>query len=97
MMVGSLENQSLNCALNFNPAALDLFVPCGNQINKIGDNRDCWLINPKAISKLHLRKYFFVGCLFAMCVRSGILMNLNLSPLCWKRLTGDTLSERDIF
>lgn len=71
-------------------------MPCGNKVSKIGENRDCWLINPKATSKLHLRKYYFIGALFGMCVRSGILMNLNLAPIVWKRLTGDKLRNEDV-
>lgn len=65
-------------------------------MNKIGENRDQWVINPKAVGKLHLRKFNFLGCLFGMCVRSGILMNLNLAAMVWKRLTADTVSRQDI-
>ena len=65
-------------------------------MNKLGDNRDCWMINPKAKSKLHMRKFHFIGALFGMCVRSGILMNLKLAPICWKRLTGDKVTVSDL-
>lgn len=65
-------------------------------MNKIGNNRDQWVINPKATTKKHLRKFKFMGCLIAMSVRSGILMNLNLAGLFWKRLTADKVSINDI-
>lgn len=73
-----------------------MFVPCGNQANRLGENRDKWLINPKANTKLHLRKFTFLGALFGMCVRSGILANLNLAALVWKRLTADTCTIQDL-
>jgi len=38
----------------------------------------------------------FVGGLFGMSVRSGILLNLNLAPIFWKKLTKDSLSDIDI-
>jgi hypothetical protein len=94
---GGLFRESITeFCLELQSGCLELFVPCGNQANKIGENRDQWLINPKASSKLHLRKFFFIGCMFAMCVRSGILMNLNLTKTFWKRLTGETVTEDDI-
>lgn len=75
---------------------IDLFIPCGNQAGKVGENRDQWVVNPKATSKMHLRKYNFIGALFGMSIRSGILMNMNLASLFWKRLTADNLSVKDI-
>lgn len=75
---------------------LDLFIECGNKESNVGDNRDCWVINPRATSKKHLRKFHFLGCLMGMSVRTGILMNFNLAPMVWKRLTGDRLTAKDI-
>jgi E3 ubiquitin-protein ligase HERC2 len=94
---GGLFRESITgLCLELQSKVLDLFLPVGNQTNKIGENRDCWIVNPKATSKIHLRKFQFIGCLFGMCVRSGVLINLNLAPMFWKRLTGDTLTSRDI-
>lgn len=76
--------------------ALELFIPSANQANKIGDCRDKWVINPQASSDLHLKMFEFVGGLFGMSVRSGILLNLNLAPIFWKKLTKDSLSDIDI-
>lgn len=40
--------------------------------------------------------YEFVGSLFGMSVRSGILLNLNLAPIFWKTLTKESLSINDL-
>jgi hypothetical protein len=54
------------------------------------------VINPKACSKTQLKKFNFIGALFGMSVRSGMLMNLSLASLMWKRLTADNISVKDI-
>lgn len=40
--------------------------------------------------------YEFVGSLFGMSLRSGILLNLNLAPIFWKTLTDEPLKVNDI-
>lgn len=45
---------------------------------------------------MHLKMYEFVGSLFGMSVRSGILLNLDLAPIFWKTLTKESLSISDI-
>lgn len=77
-------------------SALELFIPSANQSNKMGENRDKWVLNPQATSDMHLKMYEFVGSLFGMCVRSGILLNLDLAPIFWKTLTKEPLTPADI-
>jgi hypothetical protein len=40
--------------------------------------------------------YEFVGSLFGMSVRSGILLNLDLAPIFWKTLTKESLGINDL-
>ena len=53
-------------------------------------------MNPQATSDMHLKMFEFVGCLFGMSVRSGILLNLDLAPIFWKTLTKEPLSVNDL-
>ena len=45
---------------------------------------------------MHLKMFEFVGSLFGMSVRSGILLNLDLAPIFWKTLTKEPLSVNDL-
>ncbi len=45
---------------------------------------------------MHLKMYEFVGSLFGMSVRSGILLNLDFAPIFWKTLTKEPLKINDI-
>jgi len=38
------------------------------------------------------KMYEFLGALIGMCVRSGILMNLNLPGFIWKQLTEEEVN-----
>jgi E3 ubiquitin-protein ligase HECTD3 len=40
--------------------------------------------------------YEFLGALIGMCVRSGILMSLNLPGFVWKQLTDEELTINDL-
>lgn len=76
--------------------ALELFIPSANQASKLGENREKWILNPQATSDMHLKMFEFVGSLFGMSVRSGILLNLDLAPIFWKTLTKEPLSVNDL-
>jgi len=38
----------------------------------------------------------FIGALFGMSIRSGILLNLNLADTVWKQLTDEKLTNADL-
>ena len=84
---GGMQRDSLSeLCHELQSSALDLFVPTENTVDKAGGNQDCWMLNPKLVAQdsQHLKMYEFVGALFGMAIRSGNLLNLNLSPVVWK-------------
>lgn len=93
---GLFRDSITEFCLELQSKVLNLLIPCGNQAANLGDNRDAWVINPQATSKKHLRKFHFIGCLMGMSLRTGILLNFNLAPMVWKRLTGDEVTQKDI-
>lgn len=75
---------------------LTLLIPTPNNLHNMGENRDCWIINPSATSKSDRDLFLFVGKLFGVAIRTQNNLNLSLPPLFWKRLLLDPVSTRDL-
>ena len=75
---------------------LPLFIPCGNQVAKVGDNRDKWVVNPGATSSAQMKAFEFIGALIGMSIRSGILIDLRLPAMFWKNLTEEKVTQNDL-
>lgn len=77
---------------------LDLIVPCPNAQNEVGENRDKLVFNSSFSSDLSKQRVFeFLGKLTGLACRNSILIDINLSPLTWKPMTGEALSSSDFF
>jgi hypothetical protein len=75
---------------------LPLFVPSTNRTQDVGLNRDCFVINPKALSAMHQDMYFFLGKLFGIALRTQNNLNLFLPPLFWKKLALEAVTIDDL-
>lgn len=73
-----------------------LLIPIPNNVNNMGENRDCWIVNPSADGKTDMDLYLFLGKLMGCAIRTQNNLNLSLSPLFWKRLLLDPVDIRDL-
>jgi len=62
----------------------------------MGENRDCWMVNPTANTEDDLELFTFLGKLMGVAIRSKMSLNLTLAPITWKKLLKSTLSLYDI-
>ena len=77
-------------------SCLALFIPCPNQREQIGDNRDMWVPSPSAVRPLDLAMFAFLGQIMGLCARSKELLSLNLPSIVWKHLVGQEILEQDV-
>ena len=75
---------------------MPLFVPCPNAVAEVGDNRDSWLLNPRATAPECIRALEFVGQLLGLALRTGDLLPLSLAPFSWKGIVGDERRREDV-
>lgn len=88
---------SLDAMMNdlINPAS-KLLVPCPNKINDMGENREKFVPTPSARGESELRRYFFLGKVMGVAMRSKTLLNLHFPGIVWKALVGDTITKADV-
>ena len=75
---------------------LHLLIPTPNNTHNMGENRDCWIVNPSATSKNDRDLFLFLGKLMGVAIRTQNNLNLSLPPLFWKRLLLDPVNIRDL-
>ena len=75
---------------------LQILIPISNNAHNMGENRDCWIVNPSAISKTDRDLFLFLGKLMGVAIRTQNNLNLSLPPLFWKRLLLDPVGIRDL-
>ena len=75
---------------------LQLCTPVPNAVSEVGNNREMWVPNPKAVSVLDERLFVFVGRLMGVALRSKTVLPLDLPPLLWKVITHETMTLDDV-
>jgi hypothetical protein len=75
---------------------LPLLIPTPNNSHNMGENRDCWIVNPSATSTVHNDMFFFLGKMMGVAIRTQNNLNLSLPPLFWKRLLLDQVNIKDL-
>jgi hypothetical protein len=75
---------------------LPLLVPCPNQVNKHGMNRDRFVLNPLSRSSQDIEMFAFFGKLLGMSIRNKLSLRLSLAPLVWKALTNEDPTKADL-
>lgn len=94
---GGLYREALDAvAQELHSKVVPLFVPCPNAVAEIGDNRDAWVLNPRATTPECGRALEFVGQLLGMALRTGDLLPLTLAPFTWKGIVGDERKREDV-
>lgn len=60
------------------------------------ENWHLWIPNTSSVTPYQLRMYAFVGKLMGIAIRAKHLLNLDIPPLIWKLLVGQTPLEADV-
>ncbi|VEN50261.1 unnamed protein product [Callosobruchus maculatus] len=76
--------------------SLPLLIPTPNGRDESGANRDCFILNPRANSCLHLNMFRFLGVLMGIAIRTGSPLSLSLAEPVWKQLAGMELTPADL-
>eukprot|EP00929_Paragymnodinium_shiwhaense_P069095 TRINITY_DN34854_c0_g1_i2.p1 TRINITY_DN34854_c0_g1~~TRINITY_DN34854_c0_g1_i2.p1 ORF type:complete len:468 (-),score=107.55 TRINITY_DN34854_c0_g1_i2:72-1475(-) len=94
---GGLYREALDSvAQELHSSSLPLFVPCPNALAEVGDNRDAWILNPRAVTRECASALEFVGQLMGLALRTGDLMPLSLAPFTWGGIVGDERTREDV-
>eukprot|EP00927_Polykrikos_kofoidii_P023607 TRINITY_DN21692_c0_g4_i1.p1 TRINITY_DN21692_c0_g4~~TRINITY_DN21692_c0_g4_i1.p1 ORF type:complete len:1685 (+),score=264.93 TRINITY_DN21692_c0_g4_i1:305-5056(+) len=94
---GGLYREALDAvAQELHSSALPLLVPCPNAQAEVGDNRDAWVLNPRAATPECARAFEFIGQLLGLALRTGDLLPLALAPFTWKGIVGDERTRDDV-
>jgi len=72
---------------------INLLIPTQNNVNKKGEFKDKYTINPKSEE---YSQFEFLGFLMGICIRTGVYLPLNLCPLVWKKIIGEKVNDNDI-
>ena len=75
---------------------LNLLIPTPNNSHNMGENRDCWIVNPSANTSVDYDMFFFLGKMMGVAIRTQNNLNLSLPPLFWKRLLLDQVNIKDL-
>ncbi|KAL4510149.1 hypothetical protein ABPG72_010342 [Tetrahymena utriculariae] len=75
---------------------LNLLLPSTNNLSKLGDARDKYVVNPSAKSSYQLQLFEFLGVLMGTCVRTGTHLTLDLPQILWKQLVGEEITLDDL-
>lgn len=73
-----------------------LLIPVPNKENKVGENREKYIIKPSSNSTQLLAMYEYLGILFGCCIRTGVRLPLDLPSFVWKPLVYEELTFSDL-
>lgn len=73
-----------------------LFLESPNGHNKVGLNREKWVLHPGARSARHLAMFEFLGAVMGMVLRTGDVLPLHLPSGVWKQILGQQPDEMDL-
>ena len=75
---------------------LPLIIETQNNLNKKGEFKDLYTINPSYNGINALEQYEFLGILMGICIRTGVHLTLDLCSLVWKQIVNEKINLDDI-
>uniref|UniRef100_A0A2H8TU70 HECT-type E3 ubiquitin transferase n=1 Tax=Melanaphis sacchari TaxID=742174 RepID=A0A2H8TU70_9HEMI len=76
--------------------SLPILIQTPNGREDTGTSRDCFILNPSATTKVHMKMFEFLGILIGIAVRTCSPLSLNLAEPMWKLLCGMKLMPTDL-
>lgn len=83
-------------ALELQSRSLPLLVRTPNGRDSVGQNREKWVLNPGATTSLHMDMFCFLGKLMGIAIRTKDYLALDIPPIIWKLLVGETPTREDL-
>jgi hypothetical protein len=74
---------------------LPLLIPVPNKKSETGENRDCFIFDPRRKDE-DLKYYRFIGQLMGIALRCSITLSLRLPSFFWKFLLGEPFDRDDL-
>ena len=75
---------------------LGLLTPSPNGVHDIGQNRDKFLLNADEMTESKKRRFWFLGVLLGVAIRTKKPIALNLAPLVWKMIANCSTNWKDL-
>ncbi len=94
--VGPFRESITSMCTELQSTVLPLFIPCPNQQNNVGENRDKFVVNPSANGVHHLQQYYFMGMMMGIAIRAKNSLSLDLPAIVWKRVVRLPFSTADV-
>ncbi|XP_060835591.1 E3 ubiquitin-protein ligase HERC2 isoform X3 [Rhopalosiphum padi] len=76
--------------------SLPILIQTPNGREDTGTSRDCFILNPSATTKVHMKMFEFLGVLIGIAIRTCSPLSLNLAEPMWKLLCGMKLTPTDL-
>jgi len=80
----------------FSQAPDSLFVPCPNNQNQTGGDRNKLIVNPSCINSRFLNRFYVFGQLMGVAIRSKCCLDLDMASSFWKLILRETLDDEDL-
>lgn len=74
---------------------LPLLIQTPNNRNTHGYNRECYCLNPAAVSPTHRELFVFLGHLLGFTIRTKSALDWHFPPIFWKQLLELPVSQLD--
>lgn len=74
---------------------LPLLIKTPNNRNNHGFNRDCFCLNPAAVSPTHRELFVFLGHFLGFSIRTKSAMDWHFPPIFWKQLLEQPVTLQD--
>ncbi|KAL0490071.1 hypothetical protein AKO1_009425, partial [Acrasis kona] len=75
---------------------MDMLVHVPNHENGVGENREKFIPNPRAVTNKHFKWFQFMGEILAVGLLSKNVMPLDLPSLFWKHMVRDRIELKDL-
>ena len=93
---GYSESISEMCEELVNGKTSTLLIGTPNGRAERGDNRDTFLLHPRATDDRSQELLEFLGVLMGIAVRTSSPISLPMAPLFWRQLTGLPITVADL-
>lgn len=81
---GLFRDVMVNIAQELESPMLPLFQKTPNNKSDFGNNRECFILNSKARSPVHMKMFKYLGALLGFSIRTKSPLPLNMAPIFWK-------------
>ncbi|TNV74890.1 hypothetical protein FGO68_gene13970 [Halteria grandinella] len=93
---GPFRDCITNMCRELQSGSLPLLIPTPNNLNNVGQFRECYLPNQSSRSPTQLEMFTCLGAMIGWSIRSTSSLNLDFPPVFWKKILGIEPDEWDL-